>query len=71
MSILCKLVGHKWREFVRTGTKVVPEETFTGLGISGITETVKYTGFYRQWKNCLRCGDPNPNFVEEDGQKTT
>ena len=67
-TVLCKIFGHKWREFEVTETKLVPEKRWVGTGFAMIEE--RYTGmmveedygYNKELKACRRCGEPNPNY---------
>lgn len=65
MSILCKLIGHKWYKKVIIGQHLEEKVAFTGYGLTGLGGTGEYYSVNDTElvpvKTCLRCGKPNPN----------
>ncbi len=62
-SLVCKVFGHKWQEWVTTEHKMEYREVLdNGFGITSLKLCpIKY-GYMKDLSFCKRCWNPNPNY---------
>ena len=63
-NLLCKLFGHKWSIFIKTGTRVGHRDILSGFGDTTTEEFIEPIGHTYEYKYCKRCGIKNPNYEE-------